>query len=59
MTSIVKDASQLEQEMMAIIESGGRLEKDSPMTADYRENLDLERSKGRTFKLTLAKQFDY
>src|SRR4051794_39401057 len=39
MTLMVKDESQLEQEMMAIIESGGRLEKDSPMTADYRENL--------------------
>ncbi|MBN9387891.1 MAG: phenylacetate-CoA oxygenase subunit PaaI [Chloroflexi bacterium] len=39
MTTIVKNESQLEQEMMAIIESGGRLEKDSPMTADYRENL--------------------
>ncbi|WP_421760423.1 TonB-dependent receptor domain-containing protein [Devosia sp.] len=27
--------------------------------ADYRENLSYERSKERTFKLTLAKQFDY
>lgn len=27
--------------------------------ADYRENLSMDRSKGRTFKLTLAKQFDY
>jgi hemoglobin/transferrin/lactoferrin receptor protein len=27
--------------------------------ADYRENLNMDRSKGRTFKLTLAKQFDY
>ncbi|KKC32459.1 hypothetical protein WH91_14315 [Devosia psychrophila] len=26
---------------------------------DYRENLSMDRSKGRTFKLTLAKQFDY
>jgi hemoglobin/transferrin/lactoferrin receptor protein len=27
--------------------------------ADYRENLSMDRSKGRTFKLTLARQFDY
>ncbi|MHA6692104.1 TonB-dependent receptor domain-containing protein [Devosia sp. A449] len=27
--------------------------------ADYRESLSADRSKGRTFKLTLAKQFDY
>lgn len=27
--------------------------------ADYRENLSMDRSRGRTFKLTLAKQFDY
>ncbi|SEQ36942.1 hemoglobin/transferrin/lactoferrin receptor protein [Devosia sp. YR412] len=27
--------------------------------ADYRENLSMDRSKGRTFKVTLAKQFDY
>jgi hemoglobin/transferrin/lactoferrin receptor protein len=27
--------------------------------ADYRENLSTDRSTGRTFKLTLAKQFDY
>lgn len=27
--------------------------------ADYRENLSTDRSAGRTFKLTLAKQFDY
>lgn len=27
--------------------------------ADYRENLSPDRSKGRTFKVTLAKQFDY
>lgn len=27
--------------------------------ADYRENLSVERSTGRTFKLTLSKQFDY
>lgn len=39
MTLIVKDESQVEQGMMAIIEAGGRLEKDSPMTAEYRENL--------------------
>jgi len=29
------------------------------LDADYRENLSPDRSKGRTFKLTLAKQFDY
>ena len=27
--------------------------------ADYRENLSVDRSKGRTFKLTLARQIDY
>jgi len=27
--------------------------------ADYRDNLSVDSSKGRTFKLTLAKQFDY
>ena len=27
--------------------------------ADYRENLSMDRSRGRTFKLTLSKQFDY
>lgn len=27
--------------------------------ADYRENQSMDRSKGRTFKLTLVKQFDY
>ncbi|MBU1305182.1 MAG: TonB-dependent receptor [Alphaproteobacteria bacterium] len=27
--------------------------------ADYRDNLSIDRSTGRTFKLTLAKQFDY
>lgn len=32
---------------------------DNLFDADYRENLSLERSKGRTFKLTIAKQFDY
>ena len=32
---------------------------DNVFNADYRENLDLDRSKGRTFKLTLSKQFDY
>lgn len=26
---------------------------------DYRDNISTDRSKGRTFKLTLAKQFDY
>lgn len=29
------------------------------LNADYRENLSTDRSTGRTFKLTLAKQFDY
>lgn len=32
---------------------------DNLFNADYRENLSMDRSKGRTFKLTLAKQFDY
>lgn len=32
---------------------------DNVFDADYRENLSGDRSKGRTFKLTLAKQFDY
>jgi hemoglobin/transferrin/lactoferrin receptor protein len=32
---------------------------DNLFDADYRENLSMDRSKGRTFKLTLAKQFDY
>nr|WP_314261561.1 TonB-dependent receptor [uncultured Devosia sp.] len=32
---------------------------DNVFNADYRENLSMDRSKGRTFKLTLAKQFDY
>jgi hemoglobin/transferrin/lactoferrin receptor protein len=32
---------------------------DNVFDADYRENLSADRSKGRTFKLTLAKQFDY
>jgi hemoglobin/transferrin/lactoferrin receptor protein len=26
---------------------------------DYRENLSIDRSKGRSFKFTLAKQFGY
>lgn len=32
---------------------------DNVFDTDYRENLSMDRSKGRTFKLTLAKQFDY
>ena len=32
---------------------------DNLFDADYRENLSMDRSKGRAFKLTLAKQFDY
>jgi len=32
---------------------------DNLFDADYRENLSADRSRGRTFKLTLAKQFDY
>jgi hemoglobin/transferrin/lactoferrin receptor protein len=32
---------------------------DNFFNADYRENLSTNRSVGRTFKLTLAKQFDY
>lgn len=32
---------------------------DNVFDADYRENLSADRSKGRTFKVTLAKQFDY
>lgn len=32
---------------------------DNVFNADYRENLSLDRSKGRTFKLSLARQFDY
>ncbi len=32
---------------------------DNLFNADYRENLEYDRSKGRTFKLTLSKQFDY
>ncbi len=32
---------------------------DNVFDSDYRENLSADRSKGRTFKLTLAKQFDY
>ncbi|HTN62025.1 MAG TPA: TonB-dependent receptor, partial [Devosia sp.] len=32
---------------------------DNVFNADYRENLSIDRSTGRTFKLTLAKQFDY
>ncbi len=39
MTLLVKDEREIEAEMMAIIEAGGKLEKDSPMTAEYRENL--------------------
>ena len=36
-----------------------RFSVDNVFDADYRENLSINRSKGRTFKLTLAKQFDY
>ncbi|MEO8685893.1 MAG: TonB-dependent receptor, partial [Devosia sp.] len=32
---------------------------DNLFNADYRENLSGDRSTGRTFKLSLAKQFDY
>ncbi|MBN9334288.1 TonB-dependent receptor [Devosia sp.] len=32
---------------------------DNVFDADYRPNLSSDRSKGRTFKLTVAKQFDY
>jgi hemoglobin/transferrin/lactoferrin receptor protein len=32
---------------------------DNLFNADYRENLSGDRSSGRTFKVTLAKQFDY
>lgn len=32
---------------------------DNLFNADYRENLSTDRSTARTFKLTLAKQFDY
>lgn len=32
---------------------------DNVFDADYRENLSPDRSRGRTFKLTLARQFDY
>ena len=32
---------------------------DNLFNADYRENLEYDRSKGRTFKLTLSRQFDY
>jgi len=32
---------------------------DNLFDADYRENLSMDRSRGRTFKVTLAKQFDY
>jgi hemoglobin/transferrin/lactoferrin receptor protein len=32
---------------------------DNLFNADYRENLSGDRSTGRTFKVTLAKQFDY
>lgn len=32
---------------------------DNLFNADYRENLSGDRSMGRTFKVTLAKQFDY
>ncbi|KKB09888.1 hypothetical protein VE26_08675 [Devosia chinhatensis] len=32
---------------------------DNVLNADYRENLSSDRSTGRTFKLSLSKQFDY
>lgn len=32
---------------------------DNVFDTDYRENLSLDRSTGRTYKVTLAKQFDY
>jgi hemoglobin/transferrin/lactoferrin receptor protein len=32
---------------------------DNLFNADYRENLTLDRSLGRTFKISLARQFDY
>jgi hemoglobin/transferrin/lactoferrin receptor protein len=32
---------------------------DNLFNADFRENLSVDRSVGRTFKITLAKQFDY
>lgn len=32
---------------------------DNLFNADYRENLSIERSKERTFKISLTKQFDY
>ena len=32
---------------------------DNLFNADYRENLSLDRSLGRTFKISLARQFDY
>ena len=32
---------------------------DNLFNADYRQNLSTDRSTGRTFKVTLAKQFDY
>ncbi len=39
MTLLVKDQPEIEAGMMQVIDSGGQLEKDSPMTAEYRENL--------------------
>ncbi len=41
MTLLIKDEREIdiEREMMAVIEAGGQLEADSPMTAEYRENL--------------------
>ena len=37
----------------------GQFTIENIFNADYRENLSMDRSRGRTFKLTLAKQFDY
>ncbi len=36
----------------------GQFSIENIFNADYRENLSMDRSRGRTFKLTLAKQFD-
>lgn len=36
-----------------------RLGIDNLFNADYRDNLSPDRSKGRTYKVTLSKQFDY
>lgn len=36
-----------------------RLSVDNLFDTDYRDNLSIDRSRGRTFKLSLARQFDY